>query len=85
VAGIVAAVGPGVPNAHLGREVVLNPGVSCGSCEPCLSGDDHLCRSYALLGENTKGGYAEKLVVPQANLLPKPRGLSMIEAAEGFP
>ncbi len=81
IAGIVSETGPGVDPTHRGREVVLNPGVSCGHCEQCLSGWDNLCRRYRILGENTRGGYAEKIAVPEANLLGKPPALSMIEAA----
>lgn len=81
VAGVVAEVGPGVSEDHVGREVVLNPGVSCGRCRECLSGWDNLCPDYRILGENTPGAYAERVVVPEANLLPKPSRLSMVEAA----
>lgn len=81
VAGVVAEVGPGVSSDHIGREVVLNPGVSCGHCRECLSGWDNLCPDYRILGENAPGGYAERIVVPEANLLPKPERLSMVEAA----
>lgn len=84
VAGIVREVGDGVDPALLGREVVLNPGISCGRCEACLSGWDNLCPSYRILGENTTGGYAEQLRVPVANLVDKPANLSMVEAA-AFP
>src|SRR5690554_2382139 len=78
VAGIVCEIGDGVDAGLLGREVVLNPGVSCGHCEPCLSGWDNLCPHYRILGENTTGGYAERIPVPTANLVDKPANLSMI-------
>lgn len=81
IAGVVAAVGPGVDASWVGREVVVNPGVSCGQCEACLSGWDNLCPRYAILGEHVGGGYCERLAVPAANLLPKPAGLSLVEAA----
>jgi NADPH:quinone reductase-like Zn-dependent oxidoreductase len=81
VAGQVSHVGPGVDPAWQGRAVVLNPGVSCGTCEACLGGRDNLCRSYRILGENTRGGYAEAVVVPAANLLPRPAGLDAVRAA----
>ncbi|MFO7567908.1 MAG: zinc-binding dehydrogenase [Enhygromyxa sp.] len=84
VAGVVRELGEGVDPALLGREVVLNPGISCGRCEACLSGWDNLCPSYRILGENSTGGYAEQIRVPAANLVDKPANLSMIEAA-AFP
>jgi len=40
-----------------------------------------LCRRYRILGENTQGGYSRHIVVPDANLLPKPSSLSFEEAA----
>lgn len=64
-----------------GMEVILAPGVSCGRCEQCLSGRDHFCRSYGILGEHRAGGYAERIRVPAANVLAKPKSLSWPEAA----
>lgn len=64
-----------------GAEVVLAPGVSCGTCRECSLGRDHFCRSYGILGEHRWGGYAEKIRVPAANVLPKPGTLSFEEAA----
>jgi NADPH:quinone reductase-like Zn-dependent oxidoreductase len=80
VAGVVDAVGPGA-RAAVGTEVVLNPGVSCGRCRACLAGRDNLCREYGLLGEHRDGGYAEFVVVPEANLVPAPANLSPVERA----
>ena len=83
-AGVVDAVGPGVEEELLGKAVVLNPGVSCGHCEACLSGADNLCPAYGILGEHRMGTYAEYVVVPRANLVEKPKNLSFEEAAS-FP
>ncbi len=81
IAGVVEGVGPGVSGATSGDEVVVNPGKSCGRCQPCLSDRDNLCDAYAVFGEHCDGGYAERVCVPAANLCPKPAGLSWAEAA----
>jgi NADPH:quinone reductase-like Zn-dependent oxidoreductase len=81
IAGTVAEVGGDVQGVKAGADVVLNPGLSCGHCRECLLGRDHLCRSYAILGEHTTGGYAELIDVPPQNLAPKPPRLSFEEAA----
>jgi NADPH:quinone reductase-like Zn-dependent oxidoreductase len=86
VAGTIDALGPGVDAKHgqVGSKVVLQPGVSCGRCAQCLGGHDNLCRYYRILGENTQGGYAEYIVVPQVNLAPYPERLDFPHAAAGI-
>jgi NADPH:quinone reductase-like Zn-dependent oxidoreductase len=81
IAGEVEALGPGAVNAKVGDKILVNPGLSCGACERCLLGQDVLCRSYRILGENTQGGYSRHINVPDANLLPLPSSLSFEEAA----
>jgi NADPH:quinone reductase-like Zn-dependent oxidoreductase len=81
VSGEVAAVGAEVRGWKAGQKVLLQPGVSCGVCAACLSGDDNLCRQYAVLGSAGDGGYAELVKVPEANVLPYPEGLSWEQAA----
>jgi len=79
--GVVDAVGPGVEGFAPGDEVVINPGLSCGRCERCLAGEDNLCPRYQILGEHRHGTYAEYVVLPEADLAPKPKNLSFEEAA----
>jgi NADPH:quinone reductase-like Zn-dependent oxidoreductase len=81
VVGEIDALGPGAQNAKVGDRIVVNPGLSCGACEKCLSGQDVYCRRYRIMGENTQGGYSRHIVVPDANLLPMPKGLSWTDAA----
>jgi NADPH:quinone reductase-like Zn-dependent oxidoreductase len=82
VAGEIVAAPPGAPAA--GTRVMLQPGLSCGMCGACLSGADHLCAQYDLLGYRTDGGCAELVTVPAANLLPIPDTLDFVRAA-AFP
>ena len=81
VAGEIVAVGPGVTNVAAHQKTLVNPTLSCGTCTACANGDDHLCRSYDVLGRKRNGGYAEFVTVPAANCLPFPENLTWEQAA----
>ena len=81
ISGEVVAVGAGVKAVSTGTRVVVNPAVSCGQCERCLSGRDNLCARLQLLGKNLPGGYAEFVTVPAQNLVPLPPDISFVTAA----
>ena len=69
----------------VGRRVMLQPGVSCGRCESCLSGRDNECPHYEVLGYlNHAGGYAELVKVPVQNVVPLPDEIDFVHAA-AFP
>lgn len=81
VVGEIAALGQGVRGLGLGEKTLVLPTLSCGACPACLAGDDHLCRSYDVLGRRRNGGYAELVTVPAANCLPYPENLPWEQAA----
>ena len=82
IVGEVDALGPGARTAlKPGDRVVVSPGVSCGVCERCLSGEDNLCRQYAILGEHISGGYSRHVVVPDTNLLTYPGDMPFAQVA----
>ena len=81
VAGEVVAVGPGVAGLAPGRKVLAAPGLSCGRCGACASGQDHCCRHYGILGETCDGGCQEYVVLPAVNVLERPANLTAPEAA----
>ena len=81
VAGEVVEVGSGVTTVRAGQRVVLAPGVTCGKCPACISGNDNRCRSFTNLGYAIDGGCAEFVKVPEVNCLPYPENLSFAEAA----
>ena len=83
IVGVIDALGPGA-RGTVGAKTVVQPGLSCMRCEQCLGGHDNLCRSYKILGENTQGGYAEYIVVPDVNLAPYPERLDFPQAAAGI-
>ena len=79
--GIVVGVGEGVTRFKVGDEVIVHPGLSCGSCRHCLEGWESLCEHYSILGEQVSGTHAELVCVPEKNLFSKPSQLSFLEAA----
>lgn len=81
VSGVIAEVGPEVEDWEIGDSVVISPGLSCGSCELCLKGEDNLCPSYTILGKKPWGGYAEFVKIPRTNLLAAPSNLTFQQAA----
>jgi NADPH:quinone reductase-like Zn-dependent oxidoreductase len=64
-----------------GERVVVNPGVSDGTCEFCQRGEQSLCVRFRLLGEHLPGTIAEHIVVPARNVLPIPESVPVPEAA----
>jgi NADPH:quinone reductase-like Zn-dependent oxidoreductase len=81
IAGVVKDVGNLVTWVQVGDEVMIQPGVSCGHCDACLSGRDNLCREYDIIGYRRDGGYAQFVVVPAVNVFPKPASLPWEDAA----
>jgi NADPH:quinone reductase-like Zn-dependent oxidoreductase len=81
VAGEVAQIGAEVTTVKVGQKVVLAPGVTCGKCAACLSGNDNRCRQFTNLGYMIDGGCAEFVKCPEVNCLAYPENLSLEEAA----
>lgn len=73
-AGIVEAIGEGVDSLKVGDEVIINPGVGWQkntSAPP---------EGFEIIGLPFHGTFAESIVVPAENALPKPAHLSWEEA-----
>ena len=83
-AGVIDQIGPDVTGWVPGASVVINPGLSDGTCDACARGDEALCRNYRIVGEHTQGTATSFLVLPARNVYPRPTGLSATDAA-AFP
>jgi len=81
IAGEIAQIGSEVSTVGVGQKVVLAPGVTCGKCAACISGQDNHCRQFTNLGYKIDGGCAEFVREPEVNCLPYPENLSFEEAA----
>lgn len=60
---------------YKGQEVIINPSLDWGT-NPAFPGPN-----YRILGLPDNGTFAEAVVVPQRNLMPKPAHLTMAQAA----
>jgi NADPH:quinone reductase-like Zn-dependent oxidoreductase len=80
-AGIIRELGRDVSGLTPGQRVTINPGIACGHCEFCSAGFGSQCVSWAMVGENRDGAYAEFVVVPAHIVLPIPDHISFEEAA----
>src|SRR5262245_9937721 len=69
---IVRELGSGVTGLKTGDRVTINPGISCGRCESCAAGFGSQCVSFAMIGENRDGAYAQFISVPAHIVLPIP-------------
>ena len=73
-----------------GQRVMIYPGVSCGKCQYCRSRrrgnnitQENLCSQFAIIGgmSDYNGGYAERIAVPEKNVITLPLGLKSESAA----
>jgi threonine 3-dehydrogenase len=67
LAGRVAATGAGVTRVREGDLVGVESHLYCGVCAQCRVGSPHLCRDLRVIGAHVNGGYAEYVVIPEAN------------------
>lgn len=79
--GLIKEVGSAVTTVSEGEGVTINPGLSCGKCKFCLSGNQNFCKSFSIMGEHRWGTYCEYFKVPEENVLKLPSNFSYELAA----
>ena len=75
VSGIVQA------GKFAGQRMVINPLMTCGVCQDCLTGRSNLCRERELIGMYLAGALAEKVAIAESNLLPIPQDMDPVHAS----
>ncbi len=75
------AVGSVMAGERAGQRVVLNPLITCGVCNECLGGRQNLCAERDLIGMYRAGAFAERIAIPERNLIPVPDGMPSAHAA----
>jgi L-iditol 2-dehydrogenase len=86
-AGVVAEVGRTVTRVKPGDAVVIEPAVSCGTCDQCRTGRPHTCRKLLFLGHagELTGGMAEFALAPERNCVPLPAKMTVVQGALAEP
>jgi threonine 3-dehydrogenase len=67
LAGTVVGIGSGVTRVHEGDLVGVESHLFCWDCAQCKRGEMHLCRDLQVIGVHVDGGFAEHVVIPEAN------------------
>src|SRR5580704_1697652 len=75
IAGEIVKLGEGVTTVRVGQKVLLAPGVTCGKCPACISGNDNRCREFTNLG------YIIDVGCPEVNCMTYPENLDWVHAA----
>ncbi len=85
VVGRIEELGDGVDWLPVGARAGVQPLFStCGHCEFCLSGRDHLCQTKEITGETVDGGFAEYMVADARHTHLVPDSISDVAAASLF-
>jgi alcohol dehydrogenase len=78
----VEKLGGAVSGFREGENVVVYPGLFCGTCKACKAGRENLCENISgIMGFHIDGMARERLVVPANRLIHVPTRVSPIDAA----
>ena len=79
------ACGTVIEGAEAGARVVLNPLIACGRCGYCQDGRANLCPARELIGMRRPGAFAERVAIPERNLIAVLGDLEPAKAARTEP
>jgi (R,R)-butanediol dehydrogenase / meso-butanediol dehydrogenase / diacetyl reductase len=63
-----------------GQTVLINPVITCGHCDSCQRGLEHLCRNAGLFGREIEGSLSEYVTLDTRYLYPLPPKLPFDDA-----
>jgi 2-desacetyl-2-hydroxyethyl bacteriochlorophyllide A dehydrogenase len=78
--GTVESLGDEVPGLTRGQPVIINPIISCGHCDSCKRGAEHLCRNAGLFGREVDGSMSEYVKVGARYAHPLPADIPLANA-----
>ena len=75
VVGVVESVGSKADPLLLGRRVVIEPNLACGTCAQCLVGRYNICATLDVFGCQTPGGMTDSFTIAAGRAIPLPDDL----------
>jgi L-iditol 2-dehydrogenase len=86
-AGIVERTGSKVARVKPGQRIAIDPAVSCGNCDQCISGREHTCRKLLFLGcpKQLEGCLSEYIVLSEKCCFPINDNMTFEQAALSEP
>src|SRR4051812_20149853 len=68
--GKVVKVGDAVLRTKVGERVSAEGHIGCGVCEPCRTGQMHICEKVDIIGIDRDGAFAQYISIPEENIWP---------------
>lgn len=68
--GRVVAIGDAVERTKVGARISGEGHIGCGVCEPCRTGNGHICERVDILGIDRDGCFAQFVSIPEENVWP---------------
>ncbi len=78
--GTVEALASAGSGLKLGQTVLINPVITCGHCDSCARGLDHLCRNAGLFGREIEGSLSQYVTLDTRYLYALPDALPLDDA-----
>ncbi|MEO0062764.1 MAG: hypothetical protein RLZZ08_1324 [Pseudomonadota bacterium] len=90
ISGRVIAWGSAVTGLVAGQKAALNPSRACLTCRNCRAGRSNLCLDMRFLGSagrfpHVQGGFAERLVLRQDQVIPLPDNADLLAVSAAEP
>lgn len=79
--GEITKLGKKVKNLSEGERVVVEPIISCGTCQLCRQGRNNICQSLQLVGLHLSGAFSDYVAVPAKKCYTLPKAVSFEEAS----
>ncbi|MHA1582615.1 MAG: zinc-dependent alcohol dehydrogenase [Candidatus Baldrarchaeia archaeon] len=79
--GEVVEAGKNVKEISVGDRVAVNPLITCGKCEQCITGKTNICKKIKMIGLHVDGAFAEYVPVIGGNCYKIPDTMSFEEAS----